>query len=272
MADVDNDPHIDVIVFGARTDVASSDDNSRVEPMWPLLTISLTASAATTTPFLGVEWRPLSRQDLVWVDEGRTSGVAVGEFDGAVRPVFSAFGGVWFSRHVGLSLGLGMARLTTTNRSGDTYRQRHWGVFRPSLDVRIGWLERRLRYPIPWFVLGVYGDVPSARDVSNAYTADEQAAADESARLERIRLGGVGGRAGVGVDYMVLPGLSLGLTFTVGLHASTFVGSDEGFTNLWMSTEGALLVTFEWPPITRVKNNAAQSSSMEGSGEVDPGR
>jgi hypothetical protein len=214
----------------------------------------VTAQAAT--PFVGLEWRPLSRQDLVWVEEGRTSGVAVGEFDGAVRPVFSAFGGAWFNRHVGLSIGLGLAQLSSTTRTDDIYRQRQWGVVRPSLDLRFGWLERRLRYPIPWFLVGFHGDIPTARDVSNGYTAEEQEAADISAETERFRLGGAGGRVGAGVDYMLLPGLSLGAVFSVGLHASTFVGPDEGFTTLWVSTDAALLLTFEWPESGKKKRKA----------------
>jgi hypothetical protein len=223
------------------------------------LWVSLVANAAT--PFIGLEWRPLSRQDLVWVDEGRTSGVLVGEFDGAVRPVFSAFGGAWFNRYVGLSLGLGVAQLSSTTRVEDTYRQRQWGVVRPQLDLRFGWLDRRLRFPIPWFMLGAHGDIPSARDVSNAYTDDEQEAADSAAEVERIRLGGVGGRAGLGVDYMMLPGLSLGLTFSVGVHASTYVGPDEGFTTLWVSTDGALLLTFEWPGVGEARRKAKNGGS-----------
>ncbi len=214
--------------------------------MLPLF-LALTATASGGTPFFGLEWRPLSRQDLVWVEEGRTSGTAVGEFDGAVRPVFGAFGGYWFNKYVALQVGLGMARVTHTSRVDDIYRSQHWGVFRPSLDLRFGWMEQGVRRPVPWFLLGVYGDVPSARDVSNGFTDEEQAAADESATVERYRLGGVGGRAGIGVDYRLLPGLSIGALFTAGIHRSTYAGGDVGFASIWASTEAALLLTFEWP-------------------------
>jgi hypothetical protein len=184
----------------------------------------------------------------VWVEEGRTSGTAVGEFDGTARPLFSAFGGVWFDRHIALVLGLGMARLTSTSEADDIYVQRHWGVFRPSLDLRFGWAPQRLHRPVPWVLLGMYGDVPSARDVSNGYTEEEQAAADESASTERARLGAFGGRLGFGVDYRLLPGLMLGLQATAGIHRSTYAGGDGSWASVWVATDAALLLTFEWPP------------------------
>lgn len=222
--------------------------------MIPLL-MTLLSPAHAATPFFGVEWRPLSRQDLVWVEEDRTSGTAVGEFDGTVRPVASAFGGVWFNKFVGLQVGVGLARVTSTTFVDDTFRSRHQGVFRPSLDLRFGWMEQRLQRPVPWFLLGVYGDVPSARDVSNGYTEEEQTAADEGAATDRARLGGVGGRAGFGVDYRLLPGLSLGAVVSVGIHRSTYAGGDDSFVSVWASTEAALLLTFEWPDEAR--RNAA---------------
>lgn len=214
--------------------------------MLPLL-FALSTSAQAASGFAGVEWRPLSRQDLVFVDEGRTSGTAVGEFDGSVRPVLSAYGGAWFNRYVGLSVGLGLATLSTETAAEDTYRQRTWGVFRPSLDLRFGWIERKVRFPIPWVVVGAYGDVPTVVDVSNAYTAEEQEAADVAASNESFRLGGVGGRIGMGVDYQVLPGLAIGAQVTVGIHRATYTGGDDTFTSLWVATEAAILLSFEWP-------------------------
>lgn len=222
------------------------------------LLLALLAPAPAATGYAGLEWRPLSRQDLVWVEEGRTSGAAVGEFDGSVRSVLHAFGGVWFNRYIAVQGGLGLARLTTTSRIDDGYRQRHWGVIRPSVDLRFGWMEPRLRYPIPWVILGAYGDIPSVRDVSDAYTAEEQEAADALATSDRVRLGKVKGRVGMGVDYQMLPGVSLGAMFTVGVHRSTYEGADDTFTSLWLATDGALLVTFEWPA-KAAKQQAAEA-------------
>jgi hypothetical protein len=229
--------------------------------MLPLL-LALSAHAAPATPFVGVAWRPLSRADLVWVDEGRTSGTAVGEFDGAVRPLLDAFAGVWFNRYIGLQAGIGVARATSTSRVGEGYRQRHQGVVRPSFDLRFGWMEPAVRRPTPWFLLGVYGNIPSARDVSDAYTPDEQAAADATAATERARLGGVGGRVGAGVDYRVLPGLSIGALLTVGVHRAAYTGGDERFTTIWVATEAAFLLTFEWPPKPGGRRGAAGDGSL----------
>ncbi len=205
-----------------------------------------TAEAQAGRGFAGLAWRPLSRQDLVWVDESRTSGTAVGEFDGTVRPVLGAFGGAWFSRVVGLSVELQYAQIDRGSRTEDTRSLIRTAVLRPALDLRFGWMEPRERAPIPWVFVGVYGDIPIVGNRSTGFTEDEQASADEAAADTRYRLGGVGGRAGLGLDYRLLPGLMIGGQVGVGLHRAGYTGGDTRFSTLWVSTEAALLVTFEW--------------------------
>lgn len=208
-------------------------------------------TALAATPYFGLEWRPLSRQDLVWVDEGRTSGTAVGAFDGTTRPVLSAFGGAWVNPWFGVHAGLGLAQIVSTSQADDVYVQRQIGVVRPSLDLRFGWMAQRLHRPTPWFLLGGWVDVPTVRDVSNGYTDEEQDAADLSADEDRYRLQGGGGRVGFGVDYRLLPGLLLGAQISVGLQRTAMVGDNDATVSLWISTEAALLLTFEWPPEAR---------------------
>lgn len=227
--------------------------------------------------FLGLEWRPLSRQDLVFVEEQRTSSTAVGEQDGTVRPNLAAFGGAWFNKYVGISAGLGVAAIVSRTATEDTTSQRHWAVLRPSLDVRLGGLEPRLRFPIPWAVVGLYGDIPTVGNRSPAFTTDEQQAADDAAYDDATRLGGVGGRVGVGVDYRLLPGLMIGAQVTVGLTGATYLGGDDRFTTLWVATEAGLLLTFEWPgkgrsslPPEPVRVDPPQEAALP-EGKVGPG-
>ena len=201
----------------------------------------------TLVPYAGVEFHPYSRQDAVWVDENRTSGLSVGEFDGTIRPTLGGFVGTWIGDFIGLHLGLGVARLQTTTWVGETYQQRHWGVVRPSIEGRFAFIRREARWPIPWGLLGVYVDIPSARDVSNGYSEEEQQAADETAQVERLTLWGVGGRAGLGVDYRLLPGIAVGAQFTVGWHQAILAGQDQAAVSSWLATEAAVLLIFEWP-------------------------
>jgi hypothetical protein len=207
----------------------------------------LTAMAMAGTPFGGVEWHPVSRDDLVWVDEGRTSGVAVGEFDGTVNPALSAYGGAWVSERTALSLSLGVARLGNTTYVNDVLRQVHWGVIRPGFDVRWSLHARRPDWPVAWIILGAHGDIPSARDVSNGFTNEEQEAADDLAKLERARLGGLGGRSGLGVEYDLLPGLSIGAQWALTLHYATWRSEDVSLVGQWMAADAALLLGFRWP-------------------------
>lgn len=205
------------------------------------------ACASAVTPFFGVEFRPLARQDLVWVDEARTSGTSVGELDGTVRPNLGAFAGVWLKRRVALVGTLGVAQLSTVTRTEDSYHINHVGVVRPGIDVRWAMFPIEDRKPVPWLMLGAYGDIPAARDLSDAYTAEEQEAADLASTTERARLGGIGGRAGLGVDYRVLPGLAIGASFALGLHRAVYEAQDASTASSWITTDAGLLLTFEWP-------------------------
>jgi hypothetical protein len=203
--------------------------------------------AAAATPYVGVEWRPLSRGDLLWVAEGDTTGLAVGGLDGFARPQLLAYGGAWITEHVGVHGSLGVARLKSTSWVGDIYEQRHWGVIRPEIDVRVSLLSRSDPRPNPWLFLGPHADIPSARDISNGYTEEEQELADRSATIDRIRLGAVGGRFGAGVDYGLLPELHLGLLCALDWHRSLYRGSDPAVTTAWLVAEAALLLEFHWP-------------------------
>lgn len=206
-------------------------------------------AAQATTPFAGVEWRPLSRADLVWVEEQRTSGLAVGEFDGVAAPDLAAFGGVWLGpERVGISGGVGVARLTNITQTDQVVRTRHWGVVRPSLDLRLRLGPIAPARPVLWLIAGLHGDLPSARDVSNGYTPEEQELADEAATAERARLGGVGARAGAGVDLNLTRSLAVGAMYTVEVHQAVLVLDDLDVVSRWLSGQAAVLLIFEWPP------------------------
>lgn len=210
--------------------------------LWMCLT-----TLATAGPIIGIEWMPLTRSDLDWVDDDRTSGLAVGEFDGAVRPNLMPFFGGWVSERVGLVGSIGFARLSNTTWTSDIYRQRHWGVVRPALDLRIGLTNRREGWPHLWLVGGLYGDIPSARDVSNGYTAEEQELADETALSERARLSGVGGRLGLGADLKLTQALSVGLQYSARYHRGLFRGNDSNAASTWLAGEASVLLTLYFP-------------------------
>jgi hypothetical protein len=200
-----------------------------------------------TIPFFGLAWTPLSRQDVVWSEQDRTSGVLVGEFDGTVRPNMEAYGGAWLGNHLGFSASVGIARLTnTTWVDSENWEQRHWGVIRPSFDLRVSpWKPGD--HPRPWLHLGMHGDIPSSRSVSNAFTEEEQAAADDLAYDERARLGGVGGRVGVGAEQTLGRGIAVGLTWSADVHQSVLRGDDARAVTTWLGTSAQLLLSFQWP-------------------------
>ncbi|MBT3218196.1 MAG: hypothetical protein HN348_03825 [Proteobacteria bacterium] len=225
--------------------------------------ILLLAAAAWAAPFFGLEYSPFSRGDLTWVDEDRTSGALVGEFDGLVRPNLQAFVGGWVGEYVALSGTFGVARLQNVTWVEDIYRQRHWGVLRPGFDVRIAPLKRQHRVPTLWFLLGCHGDIPSARDISNGYTDEEQEASDETALGERARLGGVGARVGVGVEQKIAPTISVGALYAVEWQRSVLESDDASAVSSWLSSRAALMLTFHWPGRKQTPSGQGDESEVE---------
>ncbi len=216
---------------------------------------------ALAEPIVGVAWHPLSRADLVAVSEDRTSGVGVGEFDGTVRPSFQLFGGAWSRGRVGVVGSLGTARLSTTTFLGETVQGRSWTVIRPSVELRVRLLARERRGPKPWAFASTYVDAPIVTDTSNAYSEEEQDAADTRIREETARLGGVGGQLGLGAEIDVTDELSVGLQWGVGVHRGVLRDTAAVSVSTWLATDGALLVTLHWPKRTI----EAGGSSSEGS-------
>ena len=207
------------------------------------LAMSLAQAAA---PMAGLSWTPLSRADLVWVEDGRTTGTGVGEFDGTSRASLMPWAGAWLGR-TALVGTMGVAWLGTSTSSDGVVRRSHRGVLRPGLDLRYALMPRSESTPLPWLVLGAAGSIPFARDRSNAYTDEEQAQADQATLVERARLGGLGARVGAGVEVRITGGLSLGAEAAIEGYTSTLRAAESVSLNTWVGTRAAILLSFTWP-------------------------
>jgi len=210
--------------------------------IWLATTLALAAE-----PYVAFEWRPLGRGDLMWVEEGRTTGLAVGADDGFARPQAQLAGGVWATPWLAVQGSVGVARLQRTTWVGEVYTQQHWGVFRPGLDARLRLFRPPEGLPRAWAIAGLSLDLPSVRDVSNGYTAEEQVTADEVATAHRARLAALGARAGLGVDQHLVGGLSIGAMYTLQWQRSLFVSDDPATISSLVTGEAALLLQFAWP-------------------------
>ncbi|MDP6931631.1 MAG: hypothetical protein QGG40_01885 [Myxococcota bacterium] len=206
--------------------------------MWILFS-SLTLAA----PVVGVDWTPLGRSDLAWIEEGGLSGTGVAEGDGVLDPNLSAWGGVAGERDA-LLFGLGIARSTSTALSSDQFSSAHVGALRPAVDYRRYLQPRAAADAVPYLQLGTYGVVPSARYFSDAYTDEEQEAMDDAARQDRARIGAVGLRMGGGAEVAWPSGLMVGARYLLVAHR----GADLSETAYTLSTvmygEAALQLGF----------------------------
>ena len=57
------------------------------------LALLISLPVAQAAPVIGVEWAPLSRGDLTWLEEDQSSGTLVGEHDGWLQPALRMYGG-----------------------------------------------------------------------------------------------------------------------------------------------------------------------------------
>ena len=236
-------------------------------PLLSLLAL-LVGPALAGTPMAGLEWRPIARSDLVWVADDRATGTAVGEGDGVVRPNLQAFAGAWVSERVGLTGTLGLARLTATTFQGETWINRHRGVIRPGVDLRVSLLRRSDDRPRPLVLVGLYGDIPSARIASEGFDAEEEEQADLDAAVDRARLGGVGARVGLGADLRVHEHVAVGFLWSTRLHRAVLRTSEASTVTAWLSSEAALTVAFEWPRRRSVPEAPGAASDPAPSGEA----
>ena len=211
------------------------------------LLITMTSLATPLTPTAGVEWTPFSRADAAWVSEERTSGTAVGEFDGIVRPQLNPFVGAWIDNRWGLTASLGIGRLQQTTWADEIFLQRHWLVVRPSLDMRVALIKRDRTVPIPWVLVGAHGDIPSAAERSNGFTEEELENAELNGQIERAKLGGFGARVGLGVDYGIQKHIRIGLQGYGLWHRTVFRSSETQQVSSWIGTQASFIIAFEWP-------------------------
>ncbi len=170
----------------------------------------LVATALAADPIVGADFTPIGRFDLLWAQSEQPTGTFVGELDGLIAPPLSAWAGLRGDRTAWI-LGLSMARTSTTTWTAEDRRKQVVTGIRPALDVRRDLTPREVGEPVAWVGLGAWGVIPIVRDTSTAYGDEETADAREGSREIMARVGGFGGRAGLGADYLFTDALSLGL-------------------------------------------------------------
>ena len=175
------------------------------------LALLFSLPVAQAAPVIGVEWAPLSRGDLTWLEEDQSSGTLVGEHDGWLQPALRMYGG-WSQGIWTTVAGLRVARITHTQWAADggATNQSHTGALRPSVDIRRTLTTTSSPSNQLWLESGAWGVVPSARLTSATYSDAEQDDANQEAAQLRARIGGAGLRIGLGASVDVGKGLSLG--------------------------------------------------------------
>lgn len=223
--------------------------------------IVLLLALAQAEPIAGLTLRPFSRADLVWVEEDRTSGETVGEFDGVVRPAVQPFAGLWFTPRTGAVASLGIAHQSSTTRVGGDVTRRSHTVVRPEIAFRYA---LRPASPRVWTDASLYMDLPAASDRSTTYSEDEQDSANDAAANTRARLFGIGGSLGLASEVDLSDLLSVGFAWRVGLHRGNLRSTTAVSSSTWLATDASLLFTFHWP---RAESPPPTPASAE---DVDP--
>ncbi|MCK6514434.1 hypothetical protein L6R46_05195 [Myxococcota bacterium] len=193
---------------------------------------------------LGVDWVPASRADLVWIAEDQLTGTLAGEFDGALRPALTAYGGLQGDKTAWL-LSLGVARSTDVSWTLESRETTAMGGVRPALDMQRYLLPRQTGATTAWFGVGVSGVIPLASVRSAAFGEQEAEDAAEEARATRSRIGGVGGRIGLGGEVLLSPGITLGLRTHVNAHRGQTLDEDALRVATWIWADAGLRLQIE---------------------------
>jgi hypothetical protein len=207
------------------------------------------AAAAPPEALVGVDLVPLGRADLVWVDEGRSSGTLAAETDGALRPPLRAWGGVVWGRN-GLILQLSTFRQTTTTWSANPEdgpdlrtRARQGGV-RVGAEHRFWITPRAPKRPLGWVGAGLYGVVPTVSYTSDTWEEGEASGWEEVARQDRARIAGAGGSLSGGAEVILDNGLLVGARTGLIVHRGQIVTDDAISVSVLLQTEAALSLGF----------------------------
>ncbi len=185
---------------------------------------------------------------LAWQDDGRLSGNLVGEFDGWIRPPLSAHGG-WINTRASLSASFGFLYLHDRTFA-DTSTVRGVGAFRPAVDYRRYLRPRAAGGVNGYGTGGVFVVVPSAIDVSDSYTAEEQADAVEGEDSLRAQIGGIGAELGFGAEYLFAggngePAVSLGLRYAGRVYRGQSLQEDQlRVSKVWYGETAAVIEFF----------------------------
>jgi hypothetical protein len=198
---------------------------------------------------VGVDYVPLGRADLAWVEEGRLSGTLSGEGDGMLQAPLRAWGGVAWKRHAILA-GFGMVRVTTTTWGSSpddgselVTRVRQGGI-RPSLDYRFYPKIRETNRALPWVGAGLAGVIPTVAYESEAWVETEEEAWLQAEAEDRARIGAFSVRVSGGAELMLDNGLVLGVRQAFDLDRYREVDSDSVNVSVLMATESALTLGF----------------------------
>lgn len=208
--------------------------------------LSLVAAAHAAVLF-GVAWSPPGVGALAWSDADNFTDTLAGEYDGLLRPPLTAHGG-WIGERVGVTAGVAAVSLGSTTWAASTSSRARSGV-RLSLDGRFyPWPREAGRVGL-YGDLGLHGILPGAHDTDDAFTTDEQAEADEAADADRARIGGVGGQAGLGAEWVFAdkegrPAVALGARYVGRLHVQRAIAEDSTTISRTLITEAAIVVEF----------------------------
>jgi hypothetical protein len=207
----------------------------------------LLAAAANASVLVGGAWTPAGVGGLALYASDGFSGTLAGEFDGLLRPPLTAHGG-WVGKQDAI---LGNAALVqiTTARFADTTAVDAVGGVRLGLDYRRYVFARAAGAANLYATVGGFGVLPNAADTDTAYTADEQADADDSAAADRARIGGFGGQGGIGAEYVFgdkqdQPAVALGVRWLVRGFRGQEIEDGAARVSTLVASEAALVLEF----------------------------
>ncbi len=207
--------------------------------MW----LALFCAVAHAGALVGVDIVPFGRADLSWVQEDQLSGTQVSETDGLLQPPVTPWGGYASKRHAFLG-GLSMARVATHVDTAKTGSSKSRMGIRPSFDYRWYWVDRQPGRPVAYLMTGLHGVIPVAKDRADDATEAEQKVLENQSKQDLSRIGGFGGRLGLGAEIQWDNGLVLGARYAFIYHRSRRLDEEAVTVSSLLRGEAALVLAF----------------------------
>lgn len=208
----------------------------------------LSSSLVLAKGMMGVDYTPIGRGDLTFLQSPSSTELGLAENDGLIRPTFQPWIGFYSNKRPQSH----QAELNILSHHIGTYYSESQKTVQRYQAVRVGYAFRRhwspSQNPIEPFVrLGFHHNFSSVTFTSTAYTNEEAEDMEKASKEAAALFGGSGVTPGLGLRYPVQDHLFIGIRWDLDIHVTNFITEEGGAAlDVYTNTNGAFLIEWQY--------------------------